>query len=131
MTCQETRCPACREQRIVRALTLGYAVVWRCVGCGLWQTVPPPSEADGRERFAGDPAYFAEAYAQPKNAGGTDSPRRHWTCFKPWGRGGDCDSSMSEATSATWSLRRATGGTRPVVWMDRPRRLPLAKNSWD
>ncbi len=48
-------------------LRLPRARVERCRRCGLGRTVPPPPEADGRECFAADPAYFREAVATPKD----------------------------------------------------------------
>ena len=67
MTARPAACPACRESRLVTALRVGAVEVRRCVGCGLGRTVPTPAEADGRERFVGDPAYFRDAMAQPKD----------------------------------------------------------------
>jgi len=60
-------CPACRQERFVPAVVAGPCTIWRCVGCGLGQTIPPPSEANGREHFAEDPAYLAQAYRQQKD----------------------------------------------------------------
>src|SRR5207253_10302673 len=60
-------CPARRESSLVTALRVGAVEVRRCVGCGLGRTVPTPAEADERERFVGDPAYFRDAMAQPKD----------------------------------------------------------------
>jgi SAM-dependent methyltransferase len=60
-------CPACGATRLVTALRVGAVEVQRCVRCGLGRTMPPPAEADGRERFAEDPAYFRDALAQPKD----------------------------------------------------------------
>jgi 2-polyprenyl-3-methyl-5-hydroxy-6-metoxy-1,4-benzoquinol methylase len=67
MTASSAACPACGESRFVAALRVGPVVVRRCVGCGLGCTVPAPAEADGRERFAEDAAYFRDALAQPKD----------------------------------------------------------------
>jgi 2-polyprenyl-3-methyl-5-hydroxy-6-metoxy-1,4-benzoquinol methylase len=74
MTPPTLGCPACHGTRFRRAFGVGAAEVWRCGGCGLGATVPPPQEADGCERFANDPVYFASAYAQPKD--------RWWNRFR-------------------------------------------------
>lgn len=60
-------CPACGESRHALSLRLPAAHIERCEGCGLGRTVPPPAEADGREHFAADPAYFRNAVAAPKD----------------------------------------------------------------
>jgi 2-polyprenyl-3-methyl-5-hydroxy-6-metoxy-1,4-benzoquinol methylase len=60
-------CPACGERRRAPSLRLGDSHIERCERCGLGRTVPPPSEADGRERFAGDAAYFRQALVSPKD----------------------------------------------------------------
>lgn len=60
-------CPACQGEQFVCAVMVDSATVWRCAACGLGMTIPPPAQADGREQFADDPAYFAHAYAQPKD----------------------------------------------------------------
>jgi len=60
-------CPACHDIQFVRFLNAGALSVWRCVRCGLGQTIPPPPESDGWENFAEDPAHFTKAYAQPKD----------------------------------------------------------------
>jgi SAM-dependent methyltransferase len=60
-------CLACGQTRFTRAVALGSASVYRCAACGLGETVPAPAEADGRETFAADPAYFAAAYGQAKD----------------------------------------------------------------
>ena len=67
MMASSAACPACGESRLAVALQVGTVEVWGCVGCGLGRTVPPPAEADGREQFAEDPAYFRNALAQPKD----------------------------------------------------------------
>jgi SAM-dependent methyltransferase len=67
MTGPREPCPACGGTGLALAFVVGPSAVWRCRGCGLGRTVPPPSESDGREHFAEDPAYFADAYAQPKD----------------------------------------------------------------
>ena len=67
MTASAAACPACGEIRFVTALRVGTVEVRRCSGCGLGRTVPPPAEADGRERFAADPAYFRNGLTQPKD----------------------------------------------------------------
>lgn len=60
-------CLACQGEQFVCAVVVDSATVWRCAACGLGMTIPPPAQADGREQFADDPAYFARAYAQPKD----------------------------------------------------------------
>lgn len=60
-------CPACGLTTYALVLRLPGARVERCQGCGLGRTVPPPAEADGREHFAADPAYFRDALAEPKD----------------------------------------------------------------
>ena len=60
-------CPACQGEQFVCAVVVDSAAVWRCAACSLGMTLPPPAQADGREQFADDPAYFARAYAQPKD----------------------------------------------------------------
>lgn len=61
-------CPACGGSRWRLAIRLRVARIERCARCGLGRTVPPPAEANGRERFADDAAYFAAALAAPKSA---------------------------------------------------------------
>ena len=62
-----SRCPACRSDAWTRALELPRAHVLRCQACGLGRTEPPPAEANGREHFVDDPAYFLRAVRQPKD----------------------------------------------------------------
>lgn len=60
-------CPLCGATSAGRACRVDDAEVWRCRACGLGQTVPPPVEADGHERFAADERYFRDAVAQAKD----------------------------------------------------------------
>ena len=60
-------CPACGRDAWNVAIRLRGAAVLRCTGCGLGRTDPPPLEANGHERFAGDRAHFEQALAAPKD----------------------------------------------------------------
>jgi 2-polyprenyl-3-methyl-5-hydroxy-6-metoxy-1,4-benzoquinol methylase len=67
MTTPESLCPACRKSEKILALSGRGFTIWRCAGCGLGATVPPPAEADGLERHAADAQYVTEAWADPKD----------------------------------------------------------------
>ena len=60
-------CPACGGRRHALSLRLAASHIECCEGCGLGRTVPPPSQADGQECFAGDAAYFRQAVLSPKD----------------------------------------------------------------
>ena len=60
-------CPACQQRSFERVIGVNSVTIWRCALCGLGTTVPRPTEANGHESFVEDPAYFASAYAQPKD----------------------------------------------------------------
>ena len=60
-------CPACGESRHASSLRLPASHIERCRRCGLGRTVPLPAEADGRECFAENAAYFEDAVVAPKD----------------------------------------------------------------
>ena len=62
-----TPCPACGGGTWTPVIEVSTAHVLRCGRCGLGRTDPPPAEANGRERFVDDPAYFRGAIEQPKD----------------------------------------------------------------
>ncbi|HEV8614939.1 MAG TPA: class I SAM-dependent methyltransferase [Methylomirabilota bacterium] len=60
-------CPACGTTAAERTIAASDFTVWRCAGCGLGRTLPPPPEADGREHFAEDAAHVAQGAGLPKD----------------------------------------------------------------
>jgi 2-polyprenyl-3-methyl-5-hydroxy-6-metoxy-1,4-benzoquinol methylase len=60
-------CVACGATATRRGITTPAFTVWRCAGCGLGRTLPPPAEADGHEQFTDDAEHVARGWAEPKD----------------------------------------------------------------